>query len=146
MIEILIVIIISGIVVGLAFEGVDIFRRYSRKVTYEIVKGNELLNMYLSLNTIISKSDSMAFSNESVRLYRKGSVFGKLEVNNSKLHLHFLNVNDTLPLNVESINVKQGELTDTLLLHTETITLIFYTLEQAGISTTKNNYYEDQSY
>lgn len=88
----------------------------------------------------------MAFSNKSVRLYRKGSVFGTLEVDNSQLHLHFLNVNDTLPLHVESINVKQGELTDTLLLHTETITLIFNTLEHSTVSTAKNNSYEDQSY
>ena len=146
MIEILVVMIISGIVVGLAFEGLDIFRRYSRKITGEIVKGNELLNMYLSLNTIVSKSDSMTFSNETVSLYRKGSVFGKLDIDGSRLHVHFLNTIDTLPVIVELMDVRPGEFADTLILGTETITLIFHTSEQPGISTTKNYYHEDQNY
>lgn len=141
----LIVMIISGIVIGLAFEGVDLFRKYSRKITNEIVKSNDLLNQYLSLNTIIGRSDSLTFDKEVVRLHRKGSVFGELYVEDSSLLVNLSNTIDTLPIKVASIDVKLGTLTDTLIIETETITLVFNTIEQAEIATTKKNNYDDQS-
>lgn len=137
--------IISGIVVGLAFEGVDLFRKYSRKITNEIVKSNDLLNQYLSLNTIIGRSDSLTFDKEVVRLHRKGSVFGELYVEDSSLLVNLSNTIDTLPIKVASIDVKLGTLTDTLIIEKETITLVFNTIEQAEIATTKKNNYDDQS-
>lgn len=141
----LVVMIISGIVVGLAFEGVDLFRKYSRKITNEIVKSNDLLNQYLSLNTIIGRSDSLTFDKEVVRLHRKGSVFGELYVEDSSLLVNLSNTIDTLPIKVASIDVKLGTLTDTLIIEKETITLVFNTIEQAEIATTKKNNYDDQS-
>lgn len=141
----LVVMIISGIVIGLAFEGVDLFRKYSRKITNEIVKSNDLLNQYLSLNTIIGRSDSLTFDKEVVRLHRKGSVFGELYVEDSSLLVNLSNTIDTLPIKVASIDVKLGTLTDTLIIEKETITLVFNTIEQAEIATTKKNNYDDQS-
>lgn len=141
-IELLIVMIITGIVIGLTFEGVDIFRRYSRKITNEIVTRNDLLNQYLSLQTIIGKSDSLTLSHDAVCLHRKGTVFGELSVEDSLLLLHFVNTTDTLPIKVVSLDVSVGTQTDTLIVHTETITLLFNTVEQAEIATKKNRYDE----
>lgn len=141
-IELLIVMIITGIVIGLTFEGVDIFRRYSRKITNEIVTRNDLLNQYLSLQTIIGKSDSLTLHKELVQLHRKGTVFGELSVEDSLLLLHFVNTTDTLPIKVVSLDVKAGMQTDTLIVHTKTITLLFNTVEQAEIATKKNRYDE----
>lgn len=141
-IELLIVMIITGIVIGLTFEGVDIFRRYSRKITNEIVTRNDLLNQYLSLQTIIGKSDSLTLYKELVQLHRKGTVFGELSVEDSLLLLHFVNTTDTLPIKVVSLDVKAGMQTDTLIVHTKTITLLFNTVEQAEIATKKNRYDE----
>lgn len=145
MVELLVVMIISGIVIGLTFEGVDIFRKYSRKITHEIGSSNDLLNQYLTLNTIVGKSDSLTFNNNTVLLYRRGSVFGELYVEDSLLLVQFVNTLDTLPIKVKALEVKPGALTDTLIIETETIDLIFNTTEQAEIATTNKNNYDDQS-
>ncbi|MBE9488435.1 MAG: hypothetical protein IMY73_04545 [Bacteroidetes bacterium] len=142
-IELLIVMIISGIIIGLTFEGIDIFHKYSRKISNEIMLNDNLLKQYLSLNTIIDKSDSLTFDNKVVFLYRKGLVFGKIYRDNSNLLVNLSNMTDTLPIKIASLNVCLGVLSDTLIVETETITLVFNTIEQVVIPTKKNIYYEN---
>lgn len=145
MVEMLVVMIISGIVIGLTFEAVDIFRRYSRKITNEILSGNDLLNNYLSLNTIVGKSDSLTINNHIVTLHRRGAVFGELYLEDSMLFVAFSNTVDTMPLKAKELNVKRGVRTDTLIIETEIVTMLFNTAEQAVIATKKNIYNEDQN-
>ncbi len=146
MIEILVVMIISGIVIGLTFEGMDIFRRFSGKVAGEIVKTDGLFSTYTSLNTIVGNSDSLTLKNDTVGLYRKRYVFGNIYTEDSKLIIRILNNSDTLPVNVESLKIKSGTVTDTLFVETEKITLYVCTKERAVITTEKNKYYETQDY
>ena len=145
MVEMLVVMIISGVVVGLLFEGVDIFRKYSHKITDEIVTSSDLLNSYLSLETIVGRSDSLTNDGEIVKLHRKGAIIGEIELIESELIINFAEQIDTLPVIVESVAINWGAQTDTLKVETETITLLFQTVRQAEITTTENNYYEDEN-
>ena len=143
LVEMMIVMIVSGIIVGLIFEGIDIFRRYSHKITDEIVTSSDLLNLYLSLETIVGRSDSLTNDGDIVQLHRKGAIIGEIELVDSCLIIIFSKQIDILPQKVESVGINWGPQTDTLKVETGRLTLQFHTVEQVEITTTEIKYYED---
>lgn len=130
--EMMVVMIISGIIIGLLFDGVNIFRKYSNIITTHFLASNKLLTTSSHLTSLIENSDSLKQEQEII-IYRKGAIFSEIRLSDSLLIIN----NDTLPLKVNEIEVKPSLRTDTLKVKTNDRTLYFATRERPEIAVIK---------
>ncbi|MEG0499686.1 MAG: hypothetical protein RR550_01015 [Rikenellaceae bacterium] len=108
--------IIAGIVIGLLFDGVELFRRYSNQITGHLMQSNTLLITTNWLTAITESCDSIR-QEQDVKMYRKGAVHTTITLSDSLLTIN----NDTLPIKISTLSVR----VDTLVIETEQLTLYF---------------------
>lgn len=71
--ELLIVMIISGIILFSAFEGISLIRRHTNRLSSQFNSGQDILTHYRLLEAIIARSDSLHTVADSLLLYRQGN-------------------------------------------------------------------------
>lgn len=120
--ELMVVMIVAGVVIGLLFDGVELFRRYSGQIAGSLTQNSELLTVTNWLTVITESSDSLR-QEDDVKAYRKGAVQTTISISDSLLVIG----NDTLPIKVTAIEVKENPNADTLRIETEQQTLYFTT-------------------
>lgn len=120
--ELMVVMIVAGVVIGLLFDGVELFRRYSGQIAGFLTQNSELLTVTNWLTVITESSDSLR-QEDDVKVYRKGAVQTTISISDSLLVIG----NDTLPIKVTVIEVKENPNADTLRIETEQRTLYFTT-------------------
>lgn len=132
--EMMVVMIISGIIIGLLFDGVNIFRKYSNVITTHFLASNKLLTTSNHLTSLIENSDSLKQEQEQeIIIYRKGAIFSEIRLSDSLLII----CNDTLSLKVTEIEVKTSLRADTLKVKTNDKTLYFTTRERPEVEVIK---------
>lgn len=80
MIELLIVMIISGIVFLMAFEGLDIIRKYGALLNRRLTSESTLLYSHQTLEILITESDSIRKNNQELFFYSDNTVTKRLIV------------------------------------------------------------------
>lgn len=120
--ELLVVMIISGIVIGLLFDGVELFRRYSNQLVEHLTQSNNLLTVTNWITAITENCDSIR-QRQDVMTYRKGAVHTTISISDSLLLIN----DEILPIKVTSIGVRENPNADTLIVETEKLSLYFIT-------------------
>lgn len=128
----MIVMIISAVIIGLLFEGINIFRRYSHLVTQNIVDDSKLFVFFTQIESIVGRSDSLSLDYDIVRLHRKGEISAEIELIDSVLVIDYMNKKDSSDINIKSLKILKGR-HDSLIVETDKTTLFFQTKIKTSI-------------
>lgn len=127
LVEIMVVMILTGLVIGSLMEGVDIIRRLTAKVADELGGDSELIDTYTRLDRLVISCDSI---NEKMQLFRQGVVYGSITQSDSAIVVTVLGQADTLPLKVHSIKLFCGDVADSILIDFGTLKLLLETAKR----------------
>lgn len=81
MIELLIVMVVSGVVFLMVFEGLDVIRQYSNLLSRRLTSESALLYSHQVLETLIEESDSIRRNDRELIFYSDEAVAKRLVVN-----------------------------------------------------------------
>lgn len=79
LVEMLIVIIVSGILFIALFDGVDLVRRYTNRLNKALAAGNSLLDSYQQLDHLFLSCDSVTASTGIFCFYKGGERLALVE-------------------------------------------------------------------
>lgn len=85
LVEMLIVIIVSGILFIALFDGVDLVRRYTNRLNKTLAAGNSLLDSYQQLDHLFLSCDSVIGGPGSFCFYKSGERLALVENRDSLL-------------------------------------------------------------
>ena len=85
LVEMLIVIIVSGILFIALFDGVDLVRRYTSRLNKVLAAGNSLLDSYQQLDHLFLSCDSVTASTGIFCFYKSGERLALVEHRDSLL-------------------------------------------------------------
>ncbi|BDF54523.1 MULTISPECIES: type II secretion system protein J [unclassified Butyricimonas] len=105
LVEMLIVIIVSGILFIALFDGVDLVRRYTNRLNKALAAGNSLLDSYQQLDHLFLSCDSVTASTGIFCFYKGGERLALVEHRDSLLVCTRSIGVDTLFRGVEEIRV-----------------------------------------
>ena len=105
LVEMLIVIIVSGILFIVLFDGVDLVRRYTKRLNKTLAAGNSLLDSYQQLEHLFLSCDSVTGSSGTFCFYKGGERLALVESRDSLLICTRSISTDTLFREVEEIRV-----------------------------------------
>lgn len=95
--ELLIVIILSGILFLLVFEGMDIINKFNRMLSEKIVMKEELFYSHSILELFLEEADSARISDENIiLLYKAGEARRTIVFDSCGLCLSYDNTKDTI--------------------------------------------------
>lgn len=130
--ELLVVMILSGILFLLLFDGLDLITKYNRMLQNRLALKEELFYSHATLERFLEATDSARLSNENmILLYKAGEVRGTLFFDSCGLCLFFDGMKDTIfthsiernfhsqidtETNIDSISIKNLIGKDTLFL------------------------------
>lgn len=80
MIELLVVMIVSGVVFLMAFEGLDVVRKYAALLSRKLTSESTLLYSHQTLELLIAESDSIQENNQELFFYSGNGVARRLVV------------------------------------------------------------------
>ena len=105
LVEMLIVIIVSGILFIALFDGVDLVRRYTNRLNKRLSAGNSLLDSYQQLDHLFQSCDSVTASVGTFCFYKGGERLALVEHRDSLLVCTRSTGVDTLFRGVEETRV-----------------------------------------
>ena len=105
LVEMLIVIIVSGILFIALFDGVNLVRRYTNRLNKTLAAGNSLLDSYQQLDHLFLSCDSVIGGPESFCFYKSGERLVLVEHRDSLLVCTRSIGVDTLFREVEEIRI-----------------------------------------
>lgn len=108
-VELLVVMIISGIVILLVFEGISTLNKYNDKISYQIKETIILSRNIQILKNITQNTDSLNVDNGNILLLKKGECPYLLTRKNKYLLLVFKDKIDTLFDKILDLNVTREE-------------------------------------
>lgn len=118
LVEMLVVIIVSGVLFIALFDGVDLVKRYTNRLNRKLATGNTLLDRFQQLDYLFQSCDSVSGTGESFQFYRDGDRQALVERQDSFLFCSRASGVDTLFWGVEKIHIvavkDQPELVDSL--------------------------------
>ncbi len=85
LVELLILMIITGIIFIGVFEGFMLFDRMRRNITGRIVENMSLIGNYEALGHMFSVSDSIRRDSDTLRLFRYGGIWRNILIGDSLL-------------------------------------------------------------
>ncbi|MDR0896094.1 MAG: hypothetical protein LBN06_12510 [Prevotellaceae bacterium] len=94
--ELLVVMIVSGILFLLVFDGMDLIHRYNRLLNKRLTEKSHLLYSHQVLESILERSDSLCRYDHRLWTYNHGTSSESLEVDSACLILHNGEKTDTL--------------------------------------------------
>lgn len=96
--EVLIVIILSGIIFLVLFEGMNIVNRYNHMLKNRLIMKNELSYSHSTLELIMEETDSIRKADEDDMLlfYKTGEIRYTLLLNNEGLQILYKELQDTI--------------------------------------------------
>lgn len=99
--EILVVIILSGILFLLVFDGMNIIHKYNRIFAKRLILKNEVFYSHSILELIMEETDSIRTSGEDTLLlfYKAGDVKCSLSLNKEGFHISYKELKDTIFIN-----------------------------------------------
>lgn len=99
--EILIVIILSGILLLLLFEGINIIYKYNYILRNKLTIKNELFHSHSTLELIMAETDSIRVSEEEhiLLFYKSGEVKHIISLYNKGFQVLYEGLNDTIFVN-----------------------------------------------
>ncbi len=110
--ELLVVMIISGILFLLLFDGLNIITKYGHLLNKQLYQKSELLNAHQTLETILETTDSIRKNENELLLFNAGRNFGQLIVETPRIILYKEKEHvDTLFTNITNIRyhfISQG--------------------------------------
>ena len=105
LVEMLVVIVVSGVLFLVLFDGVDLVRRYTNRLNRGLSTGNALLDNFQQMDHLFRTSDSVLFVEEAFHFYRDGERFALGAVQDSLWLCSRENGQDTLFRGVEECRV-----------------------------------------
>ncbi|MGV8094881.1 MAG: hypothetical protein AB2L24_23765 [Mangrovibacterium sp.] len=94
--ELLVVMIISGIVFLLVFDGLHLLEQYQKHVSKKLTERSGLLQSHQILEASFEVTDSIRKDHDNLYLFSKGEVTKTLRMEKSFLTLHAAGRTDTL--------------------------------------------------
>ena len=82
-VELLVVMIISGIVFLLIFDGLNLIQRYNGMLNTRLKEKSSLLYSHQTIETLINRSDSIRQDNYNLLLFSEGLNFGTLNIDST---------------------------------------------------------------
>ncbi|MDR0961937.1 MAG: hypothetical protein LBM62_05190 [Mediterranea sp.] len=135
MAELLVVMIVTGILFLLVFDGLGIIHRYNHILTERLWQKSHLLYSHQTLESLLEKSDSLCLYDHRLWVYTDGVTRQSLAVDSTYMVLHSDETADTLfkglldlrlyPANedtrlIDSLIIELSIRKDTIRLHYET--------------------------
>ena len=84
-VELLVVMIVSGIVFLLLFDGLSIIHRYNGMLNTRLKEGSSLLYSHQTIETLILRSDSIRQNNYELLLFSSGVNFETLNIDSTAI-------------------------------------------------------------
>ncbi|MCM1722612.1 hypothetical protein [Bacteroides ovatus] len=99
--EILIVIILSGLLFLILFEGMNIVNRYNSMLKDRLIKKNELFYSHSTLELIMEETDSIRKAKEDdiLLFYKAGEIRNTILLKNEGFQVLFKELQDTIFIN-----------------------------------------------
>lgn len=101
--EMLMVMIVSGILFIALFDGVDLVRRYTNRLTVKLTSGADLLDSFHRLEHLFRTCDSVQRKEDAYVFYREGEAQTVVETRDSLLCTIRVGRQDTLLQQVTSV-------------------------------------------
>lgn len=83
--EMLVVMIITGILFLLIFDGLNIVNKYKRILNNKLNQKSEILNGHQVLEVLLEKTDSMRKNENEILLFNAGVAFGHLAIDSTRI-------------------------------------------------------------
>jgi hypothetical protein len=96
LVELLVVMIVSGILFLLVFDGLNIVERYGRILNGKLSEKSGLLYSHQLLETLLERTDSVRKNEHELLLYNGGIPFEKMRVDSSRSLLYTESYTDPL--------------------------------------------------
>lgn len=104
LVELLVVMIITSILLLTVFDGLSLFRRYSKIISDRLGNNIELNNKYYMLESVIEHSDTLTeVADGEILIFRDGREYGILSLRDSVITVTIDDRMDTLFLNVTEL-------------------------------------------
>lgn len=81
--EMLVVMVLTGIISFIAFEGLSLYQQMYRYVILHNKQSTDVYENYLRMQELFSSADSICKDGNSLRIYRESDCIGSLHVNDS---------------------------------------------------------------
>lgn len=104
LVELLVVMIITSILLLTVFDGLSLFRRYSKIISDKLGNNIELNNKYYMLESIIEHSDTLTeIADGEILIFRDGREYGILSLRDSVMSITIDDHTDSLFLNITEL-------------------------------------------
>ena len=106
--ELLIVMIISGVVFLLVFDGIQISRKLSIRLASRLTQNNDLMSQYFILEELFQNRDSVSYSGNRLFFSKNGEHIENITLENNRLIVTRAHHTDTLFQQVTKWDIKSS--------------------------------------